>query len=324
MTPSTVLILGAQGRLGGALVTAFSARGWRVLSQVRRPGASPLAMTVIADVRDVNAVVAGVRGLGRVDVVINAANPVYTRWEADAIAMNDAAIAIATALNATLMLPGNVYNFGIDMPKALHMHTPQNAQTSKGQIRVRMELAMASAAATGTQALVIRAGDFFGCSAGGRFDHVVAKDLQKGKLTYPGPLDRMHAWAYVPDLAETFVRVAEARQTLAPFATIHFAGHAVTGGEWVSAMQHIAPHPLKVTGMPWWFIRAVGVVNPLWRALAEMRYLWQRPHELVTAAAHTHLIAPGTPLVDALRASVHALYLSLQWHARESVQLSST
>jgi nucleoside-diphosphate-sugar epimerase len=318
MTQSTVLILGANGRLGVALVTAFAAHDWRVLAQSRRAGTAFVPTPILCDLRDVDRVTQAARTAGRVDVVIHAANVIYTRWEADALAMNDAAVRIATTLGATLILPGNVYNFGAALPETLLSNTPQNAQTSKGQIRVDMECALFAASKQGTQALVIRAGDFFGCGVGSWFDQAIAKDVHKGKLTYPGPLDRMHAWAYVPDLAATFVRVAEARKTLARFESIHFAGHAVTGDEFVETMQQVAPRKLHVSGMPWWFIRAVGVVKPVWRDLAEMSYLWRKPHRLITDDTHARLIAPTTPLAIALRQSLAALHPTLQWAAPQS------
>jgi nucleoside-diphosphate-sugar epimerase len=282
-----------------------------VLAQSRRTGATLASTPIIADMRDVAAVTTAARKVGSVDVVINTANPVYTRWALEAVAMNDASIAIAKALGATLMLPGNVYNFGADLPEALRSNTPQQAQTRKGQIRIAMEHALAVAAEQGTQALVIRAGDFFGCGVGSWFDQAIAKDIHSGKITYPGPLDRVHAWAYVPDLAATFVRVAEARQTLPRFENIHFAGYAIAGHELVQAMQQVVQRSLKVSGMPWWLISALGVVKPLWRELAEMSYLWQRPHRLVTDAAHAPLMAPATPFAVALRDSLRALHPQL-------------
>ena len=315
MTQSTVLILGANGRLGSALVTAFFDGGWRVIAQSRTLGTGKGEHNVTADIRDVGHVVKSARAVGRVDVVIHAANVAYRRWATEAIALNDAAIAIANDLDATLMLPGNVYNFGTHMPEALRSDTSQNvanAQTSKGTIRVNMERALAAAAERGTQAVVIRAGDFFGSGVGSWFDQVIAKDVQNGKLTYPGPLALVHAWAYVPDLAATFVCVARARHTLARFEAIHFAGYAVSGYEFVQSIQRITQRTLKVSGLPWWVIRTLGVVKPAWRDLAEMSYLWRRPHRLVTDATHAHLIAPTTPLERALQQSLATLYPHLQ------------
>ena len=166
MTQSTALILGANGRVGSALVDAFSGRGWRVIAQSRQAHATHQFASVIGDMRDINHVVQSARAISHVDVVVHAANVIYTRWATDALPMNDAAIAISQALGATLLLPGNVYNFGTTLPERLDAQTPQLGQTSKGKIRVAMEQALAVAAEQGTQAIVIRAGDFFGCGAG--------------------------------------------------------------------------------------------------------------------------------------------------------------
>ena len=55
---------------------------------------------------------------------------------------------------------------------------------------------------------VIRAGDFFGGGPGSWFDLAIAKRAAAGALVYPGPLDRPHAWAYLPDLAQEHPNVA--------------------------------------------------------------------------------------------------------------------
>ncbi len=306
---STVLILGARGRLGTALADAFGAAGWRVLKQARATLGRDLTSVIAADARDVATVVSGAKAsTGRVDVVINATNPVYTRWATEAEALNRAAIDIAQALGATLMFPGNVYNYGAEMPEPLCSDTPQHAETRKGRIRIDMEQAIEGAAKSGMQGIVIRGGDFFGCGTGSWFDQAIAKDLPKGKLTYPGPLDVPHAWAYVPDLAITFVRVAEARAGLGRFERVHFAGHTVTGHDVIAAIERLMGRSLKVGTLPWPLIRAVGLVRPLWRELAEMSYLWQRPHQLLVDAAHAPLLAATTPFDDAMRASIIALH----------------
>ena len=49
----TVLITGAAGGLGGAVVAAFAEAGWRVVAPVRREGAEVAgAETVVADLAD--------------------------------------------------------------------------------------------------------------------------------------------------------------------------------------------------------------------------------------------------------------------------------
>jgi len=313
----TVLILGANGRLGCAAARAFDAAGWRVLAQVRRQaspelpaGATPLRLP-LADTAGLAQLATGA------SVVVHAVNPVYTRWEAEAMPALQAGLDVAERLGAHFMLPGNVYNFGAGMPALLAEDTPQRPTTRKGEIRVQMEAQMAQRAAEGRfTASVVRAGDFFGAGTGTWFDQAIVKSLPAGKLVYPGPLDVPHAWAYLPDLARAFVRVAQ-QPDPARFTIWHFEGHTLTGAQLLDALEaaagelHLAPAKgLGRGGMPWWLIRALGLVVPMWRELARMAYLWRVPHALdgrrlatLPGAAGADAVADAgaTPVAVALR-----------------------
>jgi nucleoside-diphosphate-sugar epimerase len=165
------------------------------------------------------------------------------------------------------------------------------------------------------RAVTLRAGDFFGAGSGSWFDMFVAKSIRRGKLTYPGPLDVMHAWAYLPDLARTFVALAQMRQTLEANAVFHFAGHGVTGNEFLQALETVA-HARGITpqggfthgAVPWGFYRLLKRFVPILREVVEMEYLWRTPHSLnqdrlVNAIGEV----PHTPLVQALAAALDAL-----------------
>ena len=160
------------------------------------------------------------------------------------------------------------------------------------------------------RAVVIRGGDFFGSGSGSWLDQAMAKDIAQGKLAYPGALDLPHAWAYLPDMARSFVRVAQQRDQLPAFETLHFAGHTLTGQDWVDALTPIAREQgwlaadavLRVGGMPWPLIGAVSPFVPTFAALFEMRYLWRRPHALVNRRmAELTGAEPHTAFPTALR-----------------------
>lgn len=313
---STVLILGARGRFGRAAANAFAAAGWQVVAQMR-PGGSALPL---AGVRWVEArpddAAALAAAAPHASVVVQALSPLYTHrvWRREVPRLTQAAITISRELGATLMLPASVYNFGRELPPMLHEDTPQVANTVKGGLRIDSETMIRSAVADGAiKAVVIRAGDFFGSGSGSWLDLVMAKELRSGKFTYPGPLDLPHAWAYLPDLAQAFVRAAQARERLPAFEALHFAGHTVTGTEWRDALTDIAwqngwlraDGRLKQGSLPWPLLRALGLVVPTFEALAEMRYLWRRPHQLVG----THMqqvLGPQrqTPFQDAVRTAL--------------------
>lgn len=297
----SVLVLGAGGRLGQASVAAFAQAGWTVWAQARKPIAAIQSRSVHyiqADALDVAAIVAQ---CGKVDVIVHGLNPDYTRWEQLLPPVTDAVLKLAHALGGLVMIPGNVYNFGRHLPAVLTETTPLVANTDKALQRIAMEASFAVAAESGVRTVVIRAGDFIGGS-GTWLDMGIAKQLHRGVFTSMGPNDIAHAWAYLPDLAQVFVRVAEQRTQLAAFEVLHFPGYHASQLELQSAFEQLLGHRLKLKPMSWGLMQVLAWFSPLLRAVMKMRYLWERPHQL-TGEKLMRLIGPlpQTPLKLALR-----------------------
>ena len=313
--PSTVLILGAAGRIGQVMALAFANAGWQVRAQARK--ALPAALQgharvqpVMCDATNVTELSAAAQGAS---VLVNALSPIYTEWDRLALPLADAALAVTRASGALLMLPGNVYNFGSELPALLTPTTPEVGNTPKARIRIEMERRLAAAATEGVDSVVIRAGDFFGGPGRGTWlDMALATKLRKGRLVYPGPDDVAHAWAYLPDLAQAFVRVAERREQLRGHHRLHFAGHTLTGQAMRAALEQVTGQALRPAGLPWALIRLLAPFMPMWRELLVMRYLWQRPHALDDASLRALIgSVPQTPLPLALRSALAELDLSI-------------
>lgn len=332
---SSVLILGARGRFGLAATRAFAQAGWKVYAQVRPGGSGP----AIAGVQwlavhpgDTAALAAAAPDAA---VVVQGLSPLYTHkaWAAEMPGLTQAAIDVSRKLGATLLLPASVYNFGEGMPPVLHENTPQLPTTFKGRMRVASEQQIREATHDGRmKAVVIRGGDFFGSSTGSWLDLVMAKQLRQGKFTYPGALGVPTTWAYLPDMARTFVKVAEQRHRLPAFETLHFGGYQLTGQDWVDALGPIAREQgwvkadaaLRVGSVSWTLMRAVGLFVPTVAALCEMRYLWRTPYALANARLQA-LIGeePRTPFPQALRRALGDLgMLASQTSAAGPVSLS--
>ena len=316
MSQPTVLILGAAGRLGHAAVLAFASAGWRVLAQQRKDHALPAGVERLDTPLQDTATLAS-RAAGAT-VVLYGVNPLYDRWDAELMPLARLGMDVAERLGALFMLPGNVYNFGPTMPALLGTDTPQPGGTTKGLQRVALESELRARTAQGRmKAVVLRAGDFYGAGSGSWFDQALVKDIAAGKLVYPGPLDTPHAWAYLPDLARAFVAVAgRAAWGEAPaFETLHFAGHTYTGRELIAGLQEAAAglglqpaRGWRVAGLPWGLIRLMGLVRPVWRELARMRYLWVVPHAIDGRSMDAAVgVLPATPPARALRAALAEL-----------------
>src|SRR5262249_26517420 len=75
-------------------------------------------------------------------------------------------------------------------------------------------------------------------------------------------------------------RFAALHETLPPFASFGFPGHAVTGREFTSAIAAATHSKLQVDRMTWWLIHALRPIVPLCRELSEIAYLWNEPHRI--------------------------------------------
>lgn len=313
----TALILGANGRFGLAAAQAFDAAGWKVIAQLRRDAVPGMPAGVRALRLPIEQTVALAREASGASVVVHAVNPPYTRWDTELLPAAHAGMDVAQRLGARFMLPGNVYNFGSTMPARLTEQTTQRADTRNGAQRIALEAEIERRCeARLLAATVIRAGDFYGAGSGNWFDQAIVKSIHRGRLVYPGPTGLPHAWAYLPDLARTFVAVASrAPSECGRFERFHFAGHTLTGAELLAGIERAAAAlgvvpagPWSHGTLPWGVIRVGGLLLPTWRELARMSYLWRTPHAL-DGSALERAIGPldVTPVADALRTALRNL-----------------
>ena len=308
-----IAILGANGRLGRVVGKAFIDAGFDVRA-VTRTGKVPAelkgATAVAGDALDRASLIRATQG---VDIVFNGLNPIYTDW-GKCLPMAENVMAACHANGALHLFPGTVYNYGSPMPEVITEQTPFHPTTEKGRIRVAMEeLFRREADAGHVRTVILRAGDFFGSGRGSWFDLVIAKQLARSEVTYPGPLDVVHEWAYVPDLAAAMVQLAEARGRLGLFETFGFPGHALTGRALIDAIAKAVgreSRDLKVRSMQWWMIKALAPFFALPRELAELDYLWQVPHRIAgDKLKRTIGLVPHTPLETAVKRALRELGL---------------
>jgi nucleoside-diphosphate-sugar epimerase len=216
-------------------------------------------------------------------------------------AQSYSAITAAEAAGATLLFPGNLHNYGKGLPAVIDETTPMRPSSHKGRLRVAIEDRMAEAVERGMRAIILRAGDLFGGGPGSWLDLVIAQEIRHGRLTYPGPIDLIHPWAYVPYLTSALVRLASLRNRLGAFESFGFPGHAVTGREFTTAIARANGRGLQIKRMGWWLIHALGPFVPLSRELSEVAYLWNAPHRIDGAKLEAAIgTVPRTPLDTAL------------------------
>ncbi len=275
----TTVILGANGRLGNEALQAFAKTDHKVIAITRNAEVRNLPRGVevrAADILNQTQLIDATKGA---DIIVNMAHPIYTKWTEQMMLQSKNILAAAKVHKATHLFPGNIYSYGASMPTECTEKTPFKANTKKGMIRQEVEALFAHESAVKT--VIIRAGDFYGgTGVGSWFDLVVTKKLHKGIFTYPSAQGIPHAWAYLPDLANTFVKMTEHLDELPNFSQWLFEGHTFTSQQMQEHIEQILGKKLKSSTVPWKLLKCIGLVSPMMREVCEMAYLWKRPHSL--------------------------------------------
>lgn len=275
------VVLGVTGGVGGALAQALLKRGYRVRAMHRQPESQaaklPQYEWVAGDAMRAEDVLNAAEGAS---IIVHGVNPPgYQNWGALVLPMIDNTIAAARAVGARILMPGTIYNFGPETFPLIAEDSVQSPLTTKGRIRVELERRLEQAAGEGVPVLIVRAGDFFGPDAGNNW---FAQGLvQPGKpvrfVVNPGRKGVGHAWAYLPDVAETFMRLLDHADALPPFARFHMDGFYDADGMQMAAVigRAVGKPRIFALGFPWRLAGLLRPFVPLIRELHEMRYLWR-------------------------------------------------
>lgn len=323
------LVLGATGGIGSAVARKLQARGWKVRALNRNAAKASASGQGFDWVQGDAMNAADVRKAAEgASLIVHAVNPPgYRDWEKLVLPMLDNTIAAARAVGARIVLPGTVYNFGPDAFGVVTEDSPQHPVTKKGKIRVEMEKRLKAASETGTGVIIVRAGDFFGPGATGNswFSAAFATPGKPvGTIKNPARSGVGHQWAYLPDVAETMVKLVERADRLPAFACYHMNGFwDGDGRQMAEAVRRVTGGRARIGRFPWIIVPLLAPFMTVMRELKEMRYLWKvslrmkndklvaelgtEPHTPIDEAVRASLIAQGSlPASDA--ATAHLLY----------------
>jgi nucleoside-diphosphate-sugar epimerase len=257
----TALVLGASGGFGGQVAKALQAAGWTVQRYSRGTD-----MAVAA------------KGA---QLIVNGLNPpAYHDWDRLIPEITTQVLAAGKASGATLLIPGNVYPYGIE-PGPWNADTPHRPVSRKGRIRAEMEARYRAAADHGQRTILLRGGDFLLPEAPQMvMNRLVLGEVAKGKITTLGDPQALHAYAYLPDMARAAVALVALGQALPAYADIPFAGHAFTISDLADRISRLSGRPMRIKRFPVWIFTLASPFWELARELREMLYLFDHPHRL--------------------------------------------
>jgi nucleoside-diphosphate-sugar epimerase len=294
------------GQVGSALVAHLAGLGVAVRAVSRnRPRA--LADGVdwrAADAADAEAAADAAKGAA---VVYQCLNAPYTQWPERFPPLQRGVLAAAERNSALLVVLENLYGYGPTGGKPMTEDLPLAATTVKGATRAAMTAELLAAAETGrVQFAIGRASDFFGpgVTQGSTLgERVFGNALAGRRADFIGNPGLPHTYSYVPDIAAGLATLGT--DPRAAGQVWHLPGPPTgTTRALLDVVAADVGHPVGVRALPKLAVRALALVNPMLRGLAEMAYEFDEPFVLDTSKYESAFGAAGTPLAAAVAATV--------------------
>jgi nucleoside-diphosphate-sugar epimerase len=293
------------GQVGCALAGRLAGLGLAVRAVSRhRPAA--LADGVdwrAADATDPGAAIDAAKGAA---VVYQCLNAPYTQWPELFPPLQRGVLSAAERAGAVLVSLENLYGYGPADGKPMTEDFPLTATTIKGRTRAAMTGELLAAAQAGRVRIAIgRASDFFGpgITESTLGERVFASALAGHRADFLGNPGLPHTYSYVPDVAAGLATLGTDQRAIGQIW--HLPGpETVTTRQILDLIAAETGHPVRVRSLPPLVVRALALINPMMRELAEMAYEFDEPFILDTTRYQTTFGPAGTPLATAIAATI--------------------
>jgi nucleoside-diphosphate-sugar epimerase len=294
------------GQVGSALAAQLTGMGLavRTVSRDRPRALADGADWRAADVTDPEAAADAAKGAS---VVYQCLNAPYTQWPELFPPLQRGVMAAAEQSGALLVTLENLYGYGPTGGRKMTEDLPLAATTVKGRTRAAMTAELLAAGEAGQFRFAIgRASDFFGAGVtqGSTLGERVFGNALAGKRAdFIGNPDLPHTYSYVPDIAAGLATLGtDAR---AAGQVWHLPGPQTgTTRAFLDLVAGQVGHPVAIRALNKLALRALGLVNPTIRGLAEMAYEFDEPFVLDTSKYEAAFGVAGTPLASAIAATV--------------------
>jgi nucleoside-diphosphate-sugar epimerase len=287
-----------------AAVLAERGLSVRVLSRHRPPELADGIEWRAADATDPDAASDAAKGAS---VVYQCLNAPYAQWPELFPPLQRGVLAAAERTGALLVVLENLYGYGPTGGRPMTEDLPLAATTVKGRTRAAMTAELLAAAGAGRVRIAIgRASDFFGpgVTEGSTLgERVFGNALAGRRADFIGNPALPHTYSYVPDIAAGLATLGT--DPRAAGEVWHLPGPpTVTTRALLDLVAGEVGHPVAVRSVPKLAVRALGLVNPMLRGLAELSYQFDEPFVLDSSKYESAFGAAGTSLADAVAATV--------------------
>jgi nucleoside-diphosphate-sugar epimerase len=267
-------ILGANGSIANELVPILISNNEKVRLISRNPKPVNNAETVAADATNYDEVLKAVQGSDIVYLLIGLDYNINV-WRKKWPKIMRNAIDACKAANAKLIFFDNVYMYG-KVDGVMTEETPFKPISKKGKVRAEIATMLLDEMKAGKiKALIARAADFYGPSAGAKsVIGVLAFDkLLKGKTPQTFVTANLpHSYTFTTDAAKALYILSQHDEAFGQTWHLPTASPALTSRELINLISNETSGTKKIQVIPKFMIRIISWFNPLMKELYEMLY----------------------------------------------------
>jgi nucleoside-diphosphate-sugar epimerase len=183
--------------------------------------------------------------------------------------------------NARLVFFDNVYMYDPGAIPHMTEESPINPPAKKGEVRKQISQMLLDEARSGKlMALIARSADFYGPGNKKSFvTEMVYKNLKKGRTpNWFINADRKHSFTYTPDAAKATALLGNTTDAYNQVWHLPTDRNTLTGREFINLFATEMNAEGKVSVMPMWLIKVLGIFIPVMKEMSEMMYQYDRDY----------------------------------------------
>ena len=300
-------ILGANGTIGSLLARELTTFTHHIRLVSRNPvSVNDTDELFPADLSDPAMVEKAVAGSDVVYLLVGFEYKLSV-WQDKWPRLMKAVIDACTLHKARLVFFDNVYLYDRQAIGHMTEESPVNPPSKKGKVRKEVvEMLMDAVKAGKLQALIARSADFYGPHNQKSFlTEVVYKNFYKGKrANWFMDAGKVHSFTYTPDAAKATALLGNTSDAWNQVWHLPTDQTKITGRQMVSLFAKEMDQPDKLSVMPMWLLRLLGIFIPFLREMPEMMYQYDQDYFFDSAKFTKRFGMSATPYESGVKTVV--------------------
>lgn len=300
-------ILGANGTIGSLLAKELVRYTSHIRLVSRTPGKQNASDELFpADLSNVDLVDKAIEGSEVVYLLVGFDYNLKV-WQQKWPRLMRATLDACIRHKARLVFFDNVYAYDKDAMGHMTEESALNSPSKKGLVRRQIaDMLMQEVKAGKLQALIARAADFYGPDNEKSFlMQVVYKNLRKGKrANWFADLDKKHSFTYTPDAARAVALLGNTPDAFNQVWHLPTDKNALTGRQMAHLFMKEMNVKSKVSVIPPWMIKAIGLFIPFMNEMPEMMYQYDRDYIFDSGKFEKRFGIQATPYEEGVKQTV--------------------